>query len=105
MTNLTSELELLAGRLPSDQDASLVLEAADKIMELSTKQAVLQRMVDNLDAQVGAMELKVDRLREGLERYADKNFWIRVPAYSLAAADLGEIARDALREGYEDGNA
>lgn len=54
------------------------------------------RLIDNLEVEVRTLKHSKTVLEKALEKYADKNFWIRVPPYSLAAADKGEIALIAL---------
>jgi chromosome segregation ATPase len=83
-----------------------------RVHELEEERKMLLATVSDLSDKVEHLEVAIDTLNKqrevlvsGLEKYADKNFWIRVPAYSQAAQDLGTIAKDTLRNAYADGNA
>jgi pyruvate-formate lyase-activating enzyme len=91
MDELTQLNEELAAAL-----AAVKLDLDEAKLDLKAS----QREVSNLKTEVSVLRMKNNVLELGLRKYADKNFWIRVPPYTLAQADKGAIAAQALREAY-----
>ena len=91
--------------LQEDYDRLLAQFEANRqeLIKLQIANDEMSRELSNvkLDNEVKTNRIKI--LKSGLEVYADKNFWIRVPAYSLASADKGQTALIALLQaGDED---
>ena len=79
-----------------------LLELQSKIQDQFPEYASLVRearqSLINQEVTIGTLTNHLEIAHKALHQYEDKNFWIRVPPYSLAAADKGAIARQALQD-------
>lgn len=80
-------------------------ENRESLVAMTKAKELLERELAHKALEASMYASKVKVLREALEKYADKNFWIRFPTYTLASADKGEMAKEALRMAYEGGSS